>query len=111
MREFHKKKQTTEDNVVNPKSEETEHCDTIGGDKQTVNENVEVEDAVTGMQDKEADDDSTGSVYYNSLDIGSYYSDEDEKAQRKSSTKIRFDEDALMPMFFLGMIFKYVHQE
>ena len=41
--------------------------------------------------------------------IRSYYSDENDKVQRISNLKIIFDEDALMHVFYLGMIFKFVH--
>ena len=68
---------------------------------------VEDDEVMEMDNDAKIDGDDTGSVYYDSDDLGSYYSETDEdEAQRKQTSKILFDSDALIPFFSWNGFYK-----
>ena len=61
--------------------------------------------------DGDTHNEDTRSVYYDSDDLGSYYSDtNEEKCQRNQSSKILFDGEVLIHVFYLRMVFVNVKQ-
>lgn len=72
---------------------------------------VDDEDELGGDFDS---DSSNSSKYFDSDDLGSYYSESDDScgddAMRRPSTKIRYDASATIPVFCLGMVFENVNQ-
>ena len=67
-------------------------------------ETSEVEDDDVYNSDDDAND-GTGSVYYDSDELGSYYSETDDEcgdeALRSHTSRIRFDPESPTPIFFV----------